>query len=249
MTTRTLNSTGRSRITQDMFKVNMANMNRAIDISWDLTALKIPSSSKLFLEVINKKVERRFELSEDQADSGTAQVPLPPELLTGFVSVKVVAVGRDKSGIPLIEADSIATTIATETGESSATSPLVVCPQMDLEVPWELDFTGGDVRVLVAADNGLYAQTLKSSSIFKSVIIGPIVYEIVLKMMDSDEGLGSAFGIWKTMLAPYGLDLSEDVHDWDFEQKHTAARQISKDFQIGKKTLTYLQNSIERDTE
>ena len=238
--TRSLNSTGRSRITHQMFDAVLDSQNSSptIDITWDLSDLKLPSESSLFVDVSNDRVEKRFSLSEPDLDIGQIVIELGPEFVRSVARLRLIAVIRDSSNIPVIRAESVTVSFSSS-GESSAKSLLVVQPVNDLKAPWELSFVGGDVILNVSNEGGLWSSHLRLSPLFKVLVIGPIVYQVALELLTSRGELGRGMERWQELLVSYGLEI-EDSDDLDIEELMKQARDVSLEFQASRKTVEYL---------
>lgn len=246
MATRTLNMTGRSRITSEMFDIEaqLEPEGLQLQINWSFEELGLPESALCFLDVDNPNFERRFEL---HGLKGEAVFNLEPGLTKGGIGYQVIVVTSDARGIPLIRAASKRGAVDSETGESTLKSPLIVVPDSDLRIPWKLDFTTGDVRLLVAAKDNLWSE-LKASPFFKNLIAGPLVFEIALHLMDTSESVvGEGLSKWIDVFERYGFDSDSDFEDMELSEKIDFAKAIAEKFQEDKKILEKLVLQIETE--
>lgn len=245
MATRSLNSTGRSRITQDMFHVSVDKEGgtTVLAIEWDIRPLSIGSGKKVVLDVWNDRIERRIELSESGNDVGEQLHTLEAGFASGVIRVRIVAVAVDTAGIPIIRAESI-TTSFNSAGESTAKSILVVEPVEDLDVIWELDFSAGDVILKVSNREGLWTEYLKQSQVFKSTIVGHVVYVVALHLLATRGELAVGLEKWQTLLDSFGLNI-DDSDEEDIEELMYLAREVSNAFQRDRKLLGHLISNLE----
>lgn len=245
MATRSLNDTGRSRITHEMFDASLSRETGepVLKISWDITPLSIRSKKKLVVDISNDRVEQRVELSEVGADVGEIIYPLSAEFAVGVTRIRIVAVTEDASGIPIIRAESVTTSFSTS-GESTSKSILVVEPVADLAVIWELDFDSGDVILKVSNKDNLWSEQLRQSQIFKSTIIGHIVYAVALHLLATRDELAAGLVNWQNLLVPLGLNI-DDSDEADVEDLMDHARDVSHAFQEDRKLLSHLISNLE----
>lgn len=229
--------TGRSRISSSMFNISITSRSSeslSLEVGWDFLELGLPSETRYFLDVDNVSFERRFEL---KLSKGKKLLNLDADLAAGSLGAKILAVLPDERGIPLIRASSKKAQINPGNGESTSRSPLVVFPDPELTVPWELDFSTGDVRLLVSARSGFWNE-LKSSPLFKALVAGPISFEIVLNLMEQSEDFaGAGLSLWITIFSKYGFSISEDFEEMDLEEKLSLAKSVSRQFQKDKRVL------------
>ena len=232
MATLSLNSTGRSRITHNMFdaQLDRSDANQTLSIDWDLSSLSLGAQWSLFVDYWNDDVERRQDLDPQGALSGSNSLDLGAEFSHSVVRIRIVVVTRDSKGLPIIRAESVAVTFTT-TGESSAKSLLPVQPDGELLVPWELDFRGGDVVLRVSNKGGLWGDHFRSSPMFKPLIVGPIVFQIAFRLIAGVEDLGSGMANWKRVLESAGLDTA-DLSGMSPEEMLDLAGEISTAFQL-----------------
>jgi hypothetical protein len=243
MSTRTLNSTGRSRITQEMIdlKLEIDSSLPRLNASWDLSKLALQPETILYLEVQTEYIEKRFLLSESSPLSGALSVDLPPELLSGVLRAWFVASSRDSRGIPLIRAASIPISFATATGESTLESPILMVPTEGLTVPWDLEISGDLVEVRVPSQDGLWVDYLKLAPSFKAALVGPIVQEIaLLLLMNSGHASDGLREKWEPILTGFGLDLEADFEGGSIDDAILKAKQISRAFQESRRILDFV---------
>lgn len=245
MATRSLNSTGRSRITHDMFNATLDNHSTdpLLTLDWNLSVLSIEPSSKLFLDVSNDRLEKRFILQETTPSAGGLAINLGPAFQGRVCRIRLVAVVQDSNGVPIIRAESVPVSFTTS-GDSTAKSLLVVQPMTDLEVPWRLSFEGGDVVMMVANKNDLWTQHLRSSLILKPLLVGPIIFQIALRLLSGSEDIGAGLEQWRDLLEEHGL-LDESLEERNFDEVIEAADQISMSFQSNSKALDRLLKSLD----
>lgn len=229
--------TGRSRISSSMFTISITSRSSeslSLEVDWDFLELGLPSETRYFLDVDNESFERRLEL---ELSKGKKLLNLDANLAAGSLGAKIIAVLPDERGIPLIRASSKKAQIEPVNGESTSRSPLVVFPDSELTVPWELDFSTGDVRLLVSAKPGFWNE-LKASPLFKALVAGPISFEIVLNLMEkSEDSAGAGLSLWITIFSKYGFSISEDFEEMDLEEKLSLAKSVSRQFQKDKRVL------------
>jgi hypothetical protein len=163
------------------------------------------------------------------------------------VRIRLVVVTRDPKGFPIIRAESVSVTF-TSTGDSSAKSLLPVQPDEELVVPWELDFSGGDVVLRVSNKNGIWNDHLKSSPLFKPLIVGPIVFQIAFRLIAGVEDLGFGLSNWQKVLESAGLDIS-DSGEMDPEEIFDLASEVSTAFQLRSDLVSRLANELIGDEE
>jgi hypothetical protein len=245
MSTRTLNSTGRSRITQEMIDLTLAidSSTPTLNASWDLSKLELQPETVLYLEVQTEYVEQRFTLSETAPLPGSLSLALPPNLLSGVLRAWFVATSRDSSGIPLVRAASIPISFATATGDSTLESPILMVPTDGLTVPWDLEISGDLVEVRVPSQDGLWADYLKLAPSFKAALVGPIVQEIaLLLLMNSGHASDGLREKWEPILTDFGLDLGAEFDGVSVDDAILKSKQISRAFQESRKILDFVTN-------
>ncbi|MDA8552204.1 hypothetical protein N9K78_02835 [Aquiluna sp.] len=252
MSTRTLNSTGRSRITLNMIDMEVLpstldSTSRSIRARCDVSSLALPKDSSLFLELSNSYSETRFELS---ADGENNEIEVDSGFFSGTVRAKFVASHLEANRVAIISAESVAILFDGPSGESTLNSPLILRPDPDLEVPWKLDFTNGDFMVLVSNRGNLWTQYLKSSATFKALIASPLVFQICLYLLDQDEtNDGAAMVQWIETLKPYGLDLTVLDVDLTLSEKIDIAGAVSERFVMNKGILDTLISNLGVDSD
>jgi len=231
MATLSLNSTGRSRITHGLFKASLDRSEALpkLTLEWDVTALGIAGRWSLFVDYWNEALEQRWDLAPQGISNGNAVLQLSEEFKGSVFRMRLVAVTRDSRGFPIIRAESVPVSFTT-TGESSASSILPVQPDETLDTPWQLDFSGGDVILRVANKDQFMTEHLKSSSLFKPLIIGPVVFQIALKLLLGTDDIGPGLENWIQLLKREGLDL-DSAGSLSPEEIYDEALEISLKFQ------------------
>ena len=245
MATRSLNSTGRSRITHAMFNASLDKQSTSplLSLEWDISGLSIESSGKLFLDVSNDRLERRFVLQETTPSSGALEINIGSAFQGRVFRIRLVAVVQDSNNVPIIRAESVPVSF-TSSGESTAKSLLVVQPMSDLEVPWRLSFEGGDVVMMVSNKGNLWTQFLRPSPILKPLLVGPIVFQIALRLLAGSDDIGAGLEQWRQLLEEHGM--VEDSSDGlNFDEVIESAEQISTSFQASSKALERLLKALE----
>jgi hypothetical protein len=172
---------------------------------------------------------------------------LGDEFSNSVVRIRLVVVTRDPKGFPIIRAESVSVTFTT-TGDSSAKSLLPVQPDEELVVPWELDFSGGDVVLRVSNKNGIWNDHLRSSPLFKPLIVGPIVFQIAFRLIAGVEDLGSGLSNWQRVLESAGLDIG-DLGELSPEEIFDLASEVSTAFQLRSDLVSRLADELKGDEE
>lgn len=247
MATLSLNSTGRSRITLGMFSATLDRSEALplLTLDWDVSSIGIAGQWSLFVDYWNDAVEQRWDLAPQGIPVGNAVLQLGEEFNGSVFRIRLVAVTRDSRGLPIIRAESVPVSFTT-TGESSATSILPVQPDESLVTPWQLDFSGGDVILRVANKDQLMTEQLKSSILFKPLVIGPVVFQIALKLLLGTDDVGPGLENWIKLLKKEGLDL-DNASSLSPEEIYDAALEISKRFQQRKKLIQKLALDLQGD--
>lgn len=224
MATRTLNATGRSRITKAMFRAE--GSGSFVQVEWDMSRLNLDESCQLFAVLKNGGLEDRVEINDASLKSGTAKLPVRQELQRNFVNVQLLAIQRDEKNVPLIRANSVVVAVNLMTGESTSDTPLLLVARDDLAVPWQLDFAG-DVKVLVSNREALWTSRISTSPEFEAAILPGIVFEIAVHVLSGAFQGGKAESDWIEILKPYGLELDEEK---DMGDRVAEARNIAEKF-------------------
>ncbi len=247
MATLSLNSTGRSRITLGMFSATLDRSEALplLTLDWDVSSIGIAGQWSLFVDYWNDALEQRWDLAPQGIPVGNAVLQLGEEFNGSVFRIRLVAVTRDSRGLPIIRAESVPVSFTT-TGESSATSILPVQPDESLVTPWQLDFSGGDVILRVANKDQLMTEQLKSSILFKPLVIGPVVFQIALKLLLGTDDVGPGLENWIKLLKKEGLDL-DNASSLSPEEIYDAALEISKRFQQRKKLIQKLALDLQGD--
>lgn len=233
MATRTLNSTGRSRITLEMIELAVLQDNskprtRVISVRCDMRSLDLPENSSLHLDLSNDFSEVRFDVTNDNQVN---RIEVDSGFFSGTVRARLSSSSFDSKGVALINAESVQILIDGPSGETTLNSPLVLRPDPDLEVPWKLDHSKGDFMVLVSNRGNLWTEYLKASKSFKALIAGPLILQICLHLLSDDGDTdGASMTQWIKILKPYGLDLSVLDDDLDLSEKLEIASRISEEF-------------------
>jgi hypothetical protein len=245
MATLSLNSTGRSRITLDMFDAALESQDSdpTIKIEWDMSSLMLEPLTKLYLDASNDRLERRFQLADSNPTSGTANVDLGPSFSGRVTRIRLVAVLVDTSGVPIIRAESIPVSFTT-TGDSTSKSLLVVQPDVDLPVPWRLNFDSGDVVMMVSNKNDLWTLHLRNSPVFKPLLVGPVVFQIAVRLLSGSEDVGAGLEQWEKLLEQHGLD-NKSAEGATFDEILELAEHVSLSFQAKTSSLDRLVKELE----
>ena len=226
MATRTLNATGRSRITKAMFRAD--GRGSFVEVTWDMSSLNLDDSCELIAVLRNGGLEERLEMVDASLKSGKAKLAVRPELQRDFVNVQLLVIQRDDSNVPLIRANSVVVAVNLATGESTSDTPLLLVAREDLAVPWQLDFAG-DVKVLVANREALWTSRVSTSPEFEAAILPGVVFEIAVHVLSGALQGGKAESDWIEILKPYGL---EPDHEKDMSDLVTEARNVTEKFCI-----------------
>jgi hypothetical protein len=248
MSTRTLNSTGRSRITQEMtnLQLEIDSNDPVLRVEWDLSKLELEPETLLYLDIQTEYIEKRFMLSEGSPLTGARSLNLAPELMSGVLKAWFVATILDSRGVRLIRAVSVPISFATATGDSTVESPILIVPKEGLTVPWELEVSGDLVEVRVPSQDGLWADYLKIAPSFKAALVGPIVQEIcLLLLMNSGHASEGLREKWEPILRDFGLDLDADFDAGNIDDALIKSKQISRAFQEGRRVLDFLAIDME----
>lgn len=249
MATLSLNSTGRSRITLDMFEATLLNQDHdpKIDLEWDLSDLAIEASAKLYLDVSNDRLEKRFNLAEVDPNEGSTQLDLGSAFVGRLIRIRLVAVVVDTQGIPIIRAESVPVSFTTA-GESSSKSLLVVQPDDELTVPWRLNFDGGDVVMMVSNKNDLWALHLRNAPVFKPLVVGPVVFQIAVRLLSGSDDVGAGLDQWEKLLQKHGLDI-ESAEEASLDEILEMAEQVAVNFQANSRSLDRLVKALEEGSK
>lgn len=226
MPTRTLNATGRSRITKAMFSAH--GSGGFVTVKWDMSNLDLDSACQLFIVLRNGALEDRHEIQDISLDSDQVKVPVRSELQRDFVNVQLVVTQRDQRNVPLIRASSVIVAVNLETGESTSDTPLLLVAREDLAVPWQLDF-GGDLKVLVSNRDSLWTNRTSTSPEFEAAILPAIVFEIAIHVLSGALQGGKAESDWVEILEVYGLQFFEDM---EMAEAVSIAREVAERFSI-----------------
>ena len=247
MATLSLNSTGRSRIALGMFNATLDRTEALprLTLNWDIKPIGITGQWSLYVDYWNDALEQRWDLAPQGIPSGNSVLQLGEEFKGSVFRMRLVAVTRDSRGFPIIRAESVPVSFTT-TGESSATSRLPVQPDESLVTPWQLDFSGGDVILRVANKDQLMTEQLKSSHLFKPLVIGPVVFQIALKLLLGTDDAGPGLENWIKLLKKEGLDL-DNASSLSPEEIYDAALEISTKFQDRRKLIQKLAVELQGD--
>lgn len=206
---RTLNYTGRARILADYFHIAFLEdaksaSGHGIQITWDLTQLKLPSESSLILECEGQGQFYRFELGP--CGDGLGEKSLKLGGVRDFSALRAEFFVTLAQGeiLKIIAASAPVSIMLGEDTESAASSILPIRVDPTLNVMWRLDFGSGMPILDVSQRFG----TVHTEPWFVPAVLPSVVREIylslVLDLHDLDDASTSD---WRVFFANLGFEI------------------------------------------
>jgi hypothetical protein len=253
---RTLNSTGRQRITMDMVSATprIEGASRSIDLVWNLAELTLDKKSDVIIEVSITGQTMRIVSGQLAEGTGSHQAKVPFLVDAKSAKVKILVSMANESGIRMISATSTSIPVLFEKEPEGGQSPLPIQLKEDLKTVWELDYSTGKPVLWITNKNGIYGQ-LKSNPIFFPTILPQVIKEISFQMLSNPSAFESNSEVWVNFFRGLGLsdeeradlqameDIEEGTQDrWD------KAEALSSEFSVRLKVLSKIEAALEEES-
>ena len=253
---RTLNSTGRQRITMDMVSLipKMDGPHRSVNVSWNLGTLSLDATADVIIEVSITGQTMRIQAGKlgDATGSHEAKVPFFRDAKSA--KAKILVSKPNATGVRFILATSSSIPVLFEKEPEGGESPLQIQLKDDLNTVWELDYSTGKPVLWVANKNGIYGR-LKSDPIFFPTILPAVIKEIAFKLLTSPSSFESNSAVWVKFFRALGLsdEEREQLQSMDDIEDGTAdrwekAEALSIEYSVRLKVLLKLEEALEDES-
>lgn len=203
---RTLNSTGRQRITMDMVSLTprIDGPSRSVDVSWNLETLALDPTAEVIIEIsiTGQTIRISAGMLGDATGCHEAKVPFLRDAKSA--KGKVLVSKANSSGVRLILATTSSIPVLFEKEPEGGESPLPIQLKEDLNSVWELDYSTGKPVLWIVNKNGIYSR-LKSDPIFFPTILPAVIKEIAFKLLSSPSSFESNSEVWIRFFRALGL--------------------------------------------
>jgi hypothetical protein len=203
---RTINPTGKIRLTQDQVTAELVSVGEGYDVlvAWNFSGLELKSNLETVLEIYASDATREI-LGTELGKEGSRQVPLRISQTDGQMRLS----------LKLIDTDDLLRRIVAETSpiflnadSNEAKSLLKTQAKPDLARLWDIDFSNGE-PVLQILNKGNSYRELTSSELFLFAILPSAVEKITeLVICEQDSFDSEILSRWENFLELFGL--SED---------------------------------------
>lgn len=253
---KTLNSTGRQRITMDMVSLSprMDGPNRSVDVSWNLETLALDPTADVIIEVSITGQTMRTLVGKLGDASGSHEAKVPFLRDAKSAKAKILVSKPNATGIRLILATTSLISVLFEKEPEGAESPLPIQLKEDLNTVWELDYSTGKPVLWIANKNGIYSR-LKSDPIFFPTILPGVIKEIAFKLLSSPSSFESNSGVWVKFFRTLGLsdEEREQLQSMDDIEDGTADRwakseALAIEYAVRLKVLLKLEEALEDES-
>lgn len=179
---RTVNHTGKLRITLDLVKLetSASSARKSITISWALASLGLSPDFELIAEIDSFAASTRVSLGN--VGAGTGEAVLDLEYIRDSKMAKVTLLAVDPSSTArVIKATTTPMPVIFDLAENTSGQLLKIQRLDELETLWRLDFNSGEPILQVCNRNGLYPK-LTNGPIFLSAVLPAAVKEIAFTL-------------------------------------------------------------------
>ncbi len=253
---RTLNSTGRQRITMDMVSATprMEGAIRSIDLVWNLTELALDEKSEVIIEVSITGQTMRIVAGQLDRGTGSYQAKVPFLVDAKSAKAKLLVSKANSAGVRIISATSTSIPVLFEKEPEGGQSPLPIQLKEDLKTVWELDYSTGKPVLWITNKNGIYGQ-LKSNPIFFPTILPQVVKEISFQLLTNPSAFESNPEVWVNFFRSLGLNdeereslqAMEDIEDGT-QERWEKAEALSNEFSVRLQVLSKIEAALEDES-
>ena len=252
---RTLNSTGRKRITLDKLVVEprVNGDNKSLYFSWDLAGLELDSDAEVIIEVSTTGQSYRVSAGKLADGIGSFEVHAPTFSQAKSARSKIVVAQVNPVGVRIILATSAGISALFEEEEMGGASPLPIQLRDDLKTIWQLDFSSGKPVLLVTNSEGIYAD-LKSNPLFFPTMLPQVIKEIAFQLLTNPSSFEDGPQVWHEFFESIGLSQSERERlqaDGDGEEtsleRWSVAEGLAAEFVVKKRILSEIRKILEED--
>jgi hypothetical protein len=204
---RTLNPTGKKRLTQDQVwaEITPSPAGKTVVIEWDLTTLQLNPDLEMIAELFASESFREV-VPSGWSSKGSHAIELGKTLFEGVIRLSVRLVD---SGDPLRRIYASTSSIFLNTDSNSSKSLLKTQPKSDLPTLWAVDFAFGEPVLQILNVENSYRE-LTSNLLFLSAVLPSAVEKIVeLVISEEDSFDAPALVAWEEFLALFGLAQDE----------------------------------------
>jgi hypothetical protein len=204
---RTLNATGKIRLTQDQVKAEFNDTldGKVIKVEWDLSNLDMKPTWEMIAEVFASDSIREV-IPGDLEQKGSHSLALGDTLSEGLVRLTVRLVDSSDP-IRRIAAETAPIYLNSEPG--STKSLLKTQPKSDLQTLWAIDFSLGEPVLQILNKENSYRE-LTSSQLFLSSVLPPAVERILeLVITDEDSFDAEPLMAWENFFSILGISSEE----------------------------------------
>jgi hypothetical protein len=207
---RTLNSTGRKRITVDMFSIEpkISLGKKSLVFSWNLAPLELNQDSEVVIEVSTMGQSERLSVGKLGSGIGIQEVRTAIFSEAKAAKAKILVSALNSSGIRMILATSTGISCLFEKEDDGGGSPLPIQLRDDLTNIWQLDFSSGRPVLLIANSDGIYSE-LKANPLFFPTILPQVIKEIAFHLLINPSAFEDNPEIWHMFFESLGLSESE----------------------------------------
>lgn len=253
---KTLNSTGRQRITMDMVTVTpkMDGPNRSIDFNWNLDRLALDPTADVVVEVSITGQTMRTLVGKLGGAAGSHEAKVPFLRDAKSAKAKILVSKPNDTGVRIILATTTSISVLFEKEPEGAQSPLPIQLKEDLNTVWELDYSTGKPVLWVANKNGIYSR-LKSDPIFFPTILPGVIKEIAFKLLSNPSSFESNSGVWIKFFKTLGLSDQEreqlqsldDIEDGTSD-RWAKSEALAIEYSVRLKVLEKLEEALEDES-
>jgi hypothetical protein len=206
---RTLNPTGKIRLTQDQVWAEFSETShrKTVKVDWDLSAIELNSNWEMIAEVFASDSIRKVIPSPLQK-KGSHLIELGDTLSEGLVRLTLRLVD---AADPLRRIAAETAPIFLNSDASSSRSLLKTQRKSDLQTLWAIDFAFGEPVLQILNIDNSYRE-LTSSQLFLSTVL-PSAVERILELVITDEDSFDAepLAAWENFFSLLGFTNEELV--------------------------------------
>jgi len=253
---RTLNSTGRQRITMEMVSANprIDGASRSISLAWDLSSLRLDSTSDVVIEASITGQSMRIVAGPLGDGTGSHEAKVPFLVDAKSAKIKVLVAKENSSGVRIISATTTSIPVLFEREPEGGQSPLPIQLKDDLKTVWELDYSTGKPVLWISNKNGIYGR-LKSNPIFFPTILPQVIKEISFQLLTNPSLFESNSEVWEKFFKKLGLSdeerlslqAMEDIEDGTID-RWAKAEALSSEFAVRLKVMSKIEAALEEES-
>lgn len=203
---RTVNLTGKKRITQDLVSAEFIDegASHTAKVSWDLSSLNLDPGMEIIFETYSFGQTSRDAVQLLENEVASRIINLVNFKKDSSISLYVRVVDAT-SPVRRIVAESASIALLPGVAKEGNNSLLKVQAKSDLQSLWQIDFSIGEPVLQISNRNGIYGDLIAEPVFFASVLPAAVSEIAFVIIAQADLLNADTLKLWESAFRAYGL--------------------------------------------